>query len=134
MQMQASIGTILDLATGDGMDANGVSAWEFTPTNDYPRLKQLNNDGSFGSLLPILATALDNELLAFTSTADSNNKAWFPQKVINNDGIDAIQSGTVIDNEKSCITTIVSGSSISFYWKVSSEPADGLGGDFCVFT
>ena len=128
-QMQANTGAILGLASGDVLSG----PWVFTPTSDYPRIKKLLADGSFGELLPILATAIDATSLAFISEADGSSQVWYPQKRISNDGIDAIQSGVVIHNQKSCVTTTVSSSSVSFNWKVSSESAGGLGGDFLRF-
>ena len=122
MEMQANSGTILNLASEDGMDINDRSAWVFTPINDYPRLRSLNADGTFGDLLPILATALDATSLAFTANiASADGLVWHPQKTISYDGIDSIRSGNIDDNGYSCITTTASGSSVSFYWKVSSE-------------
>ena len=96
------------------------NAWDFSPSNAYPRLKRLLVNGIFGGLLPTLVTALDATSLSF-SEVDVNNKAWYPQVVVTKDGKDAVKSGSIDDNENSCLTTNVIGSGVTFWWKVSSE-------------
>jgi len=59
-------------------------------------------------------------------TAGANG--WFFQTLVSNDGWNALQSGAVGDNEQSVLETTISGpTTISFWWKVSSEAgADAL--------
>jgi uncharacterized repeat protein (TIGR02543 family) len=66
-----------------------------------------------------LPEALDNPDLAWTSGGDVN---WFPQTAASHDGIDAAQSGAIVDYQTTWVETTVSGSgTLSFWWKVSSE-------------
>ncbi len=54
------------------------------------------------------------------TTAGANG--WFFQTPVNHDGWNALQSGAVGDNEQSVLETTISGpTTISFWWKVSSE-------------
>ena len=49
--------------------------------------------------------------------------AWFFQTAVSHDGWNAVQSGDVGDNQLSVLQTLVNGPvSVSFWWRVSSEP------------
>ena len=51
------------------------------------------------------------------------NSFWFPQSEITHDGSDAAQSGKISAREESTISIKVTGpATVSFWWKVSSEP------------
>lgn len=66
-----------------------------------------------------LGEALDNTLLTWTTTGNAN---WFGQTLTTHDGVDAAQSGTIIDNQASHLETTVTGpGTLTYYWKVSSE-------------
>jgi len=54
--------------------------------------------------------------------------AWFGQSAITHDGVDALESGAIVNQQESWVQTRVTGPGIlTFWWKVSSEPFyDGL--------
>jgi hypothetical protein len=65
-----------------------------------------------------LSEALDSTLL-FTTGGD---EFWFGQFATFNYGGDAAQSGAIVSNQESWMQTTVSGpTTVSFFWKVSSE-------------
>ena len=67
------------------------------------------------------ADALD---ISGQSIVDSGtgNAPWFGQTEITNDGVDALQSGSVADGEKSCFETSIMGpKKVSFYWKIDTD-------------
>ena len=67
-------------------------------------------------------TALDTTQAIINS--GGNDKDWYGQSAIANDGTDALQSGLIRDNQKSCFQMSVNGSKrIRFHWKVDSESA-----------
>ncbi len=66
-----------------------------------------------------LSLALDNNEWPWRH---SNDTKWFNQDTIALDGFDALQSGSISNNESSSFeTTVIGPGIISFYWKVSSE-------------
>ena len=70
----------------------------------------------------LIADAIDNTNLSFTSSGDAN---WFWQTQTFYYDSDAAQSGDIGDSQQSCMQTTVAGSSdLSFYWKVSSKYND----------
>jgi len=73
-----------------------------------------------------LSEALDTTL-SFTTGGEAD---WFSQTATSYYGGDAAQSGDITDNQESWMQTAVSGpTTLSFYWKVSSE----IGYDFLGF-
>jgi len=67
-----------------------------------------------------LCEALDNCNLTFMTGGAAS---WIGQTQVSQDGVDAAQSGLITHNQESSLTTTVNGSgTLSFYWKVSSEP------------
>ena len=47
---------------------------------------------------------------------------WFAQTIVNHDGVDAMQSGNIADNQTSIFTLSISGPlDLSFWWKASTE-------------
>ena len=54
--------------------------------------------------------------------------AWFGQSIVTHDGIDALESGTISNQQESWVQARVNGPGVlSFWWQVSSEPFyDGL--------
>ncbi len=67
-----------------------------------------------------LNAALDNNSLAFLT---GGNAPWFPQTTIYYFGGSSAQSGHIGDNKSSSLQTTLNGpGTLSFYWKVSSEP------------
>ena len=67
--------------------------------------------------------ALDNEAYPFVFyTPSGGNAEWFLQDTESADGLDALQSGSIIDGQRSCFETVVQGpAAIAFDWQVSSE-------------
>lgn len=66
-----------------------------------------------------LADALDNPGLVWSSYGDA---PWIPQTSVSHDGVDAAESGTIIDNQNSLLTASIAGpGKLNFWWKVSSE-------------
>jgi len=85
-----------------------------------------NNFGSAVSsnailtILPTLAEAVDATNLAWTTGGDAD---WSGQLRTTHDGVDAGQSGVIMDWQMSWMETAVNGpGTLSFWWKVSSEP------------
>src|SRR6185503_9232079 len=71
-----------------------------------------------------LAEALDTvgTPLAWNTWSYSSVGQWTGQSSLTHDGVDAAQSGTIIDNGCSNLQTGVNGpGTLSFWWKVSSE-------------
>jgi hypothetical protein len=67
-----------------------------------------------------LCDALDNCNLTFVTGGAAS---WFGQTQVSQDGVDAAQSGVITHEQESFLTTTVNGSgTLSFFWKVSSEP------------
>jgi hypothetical protein len=67
-----------------------------------------------------LCDALDNCNLTFLT---GGTATWVSQTQVSQDGVDAAQSGVITHNQESFLTTTVNGSgTLSFFWKVSSEP------------
>ncbi len=65
-----------------------------------------------------LAESLDNTLTWTTG----GNAVWADQAVTTHDGVDAAQSGTILDLQSSWVeTTVTAPAQVSFWWKVSSE-------------
>jgi hypothetical protein len=66
-----------------------------------------------------LSAAVDQPSLALSTSGDAS---WFLQTSTTFDGMDAVQSGNVGDEESSLLSATVTGPEvISFRWKVSSE-------------
>lgn len=66
-----------------------------------------------------VGTALDNTDLSFT---EGGAAPWFGQFATTHDGVDALQSGAVDDDQTSWLQTTVEGpGDLSFWWYVSSE-------------
>ena len=66
-----------------------------------------------------LPLALDSVSMTFTSGGDLG---WSGQTGVTHDGVDAGQSGSIIDGQESWFETSVAGpGSLEFWWKVSSE-------------
>ena len=68
------------------------------------------------------ATALDNPEMLISAGGDAG---WFGQTETTHDGVDAMQSGPISDNQCSWLQTYVIGpGEISFWWYASSEGGD----------
>jgi hypothetical protein len=67
-----------------------------------------------------LSVAADQARLDFVTSGSAD---WFAQTSVTYDGVDALQSGNVGDNQSSVLSATVEGPEvIGFRWKVSSEP------------
>ena len=100
-----------------------------------------NNIGTGSQALDIIVAAspvsvnqaLDTDALVPTQTYTlSGNANWFPVTVVDRtfDGVDAMQSGPIGNNQSSTISTVVQGpKTVTFRWKTQSEP----GGDKITF-
>ncbi len=67
-----------------------------------------------------LGDAVDAPELVWTT---GGNAHWIPQTATTHDGVDAAHSGTIREAEVSWMQTTVTGpGTLSFWWKVSSEP------------
>lgn len=74
-----------------------------------------------------LATAVDNTNLVFLT---GGSAPWFVETTNTYDGVDAAQSGTIMDGQESWMQTTLTGpGTLTYWWKVSSEP----GYDFLEF-
>jgi len=80
------------------------------------------NDVSFTTMAPnSIGEAVDNTSLTWTTGGNAN---WFGQTAISYYGGDAAQSGDISNDESTWVQATVSGpATLSFYWKVSSEPS-----------
>ena len=67
--------------------------------------------------LPTLAAALDTALTMTTG----GDASWTGQTATTLDGVDAVRSGAVGDGQSSWMQVTATGTSVGFYWKVSSE-------------
>src|SRR3954447_6027022 len=66
-----------------------------------------------------LSDALDNSQLNWVTGGDA---PWTTQTGVSHDGIDAAQSGPLLDGQQSWIqTTIIGPGPLTFWWRVSSE-------------
>ncbi|WP_295386843.1 C39 family peptidase [uncultured Thiodictyon sp.] len=80
------------------------------------------------SVQPSLGQALDNTSLTWTTNGNAN---WAGETLTTHDGVDAAQSGAMVDSQSSNLNTVVTGpGSLTFFWKVSSEN----GWDYLRFT
>jgi hypothetical protein len=69
-----------------------------------------------------LANAVDAPSLIFVGAGSAS---WVPQTSVSRDGMDAAQSGMIATDQNTRIETRVNGpGTISFWWKVSSEPVN----------
>ena len=82
---------------------------------------------SFNAFLTVtplitLADAVDAPGLAWTTNA---SPSWIGQAVVTHDGVDAAQSTGILDNGTASLFATVTGPGVlTFWWKVSSEPAN----------
>ena len=89
-----------------------------TSLNDSSKWDESNTSFTVSSL-PTIASAVDNQVLSWTT---GGNAGWFPQTTTTQDGVDAAQSGALTDDQSSWVETTVNGpGNLSFWWKVSSE-------------
>ncbi len=111
-----------------------------TPSDVVIRFNFVNNDlGSpvwaiddvkvYDQPIITLADALENPPgLTFTTGGNGN---WFGQSTTTHDAVDAAQSGAITHSQSTWVETTVTGpSTLSFWWKVSSES----GYDYLGFT
>ena len=76
------------------------------------------NIRSFAPIHPGLALDL-NQSLSFSGDAD-----WFGQSQVTHDGVDALQSGSIAQNQESCFAGTVAGPlKLTYYWKFLSYSA-----------
>ncbi|HTD65778.1 MAG TPA: polysaccharide lyase family 7 protein, partial [Candidatus Limnocylindria bacterium] len=69
-----------------------------------------------------LSDALDTTGLTWTT---NGSPAWFGQTNVNHDGSDSAQSGAIGHSKTTSMQTTVQGpGTVSFWWKVSSQPSD----------
>ena len=106
-----------------------VGSYIYRCTIDYanviPESNESNNvfEYSFSiidaSQEDLLLEALGIEKFAVTVGGDAK---WFAQKDVTHDGVSAVQSGGISDGQTSWMEVVVKDvSSVSFWWKVSSE-------------
>lgn len=71
-----------------------------------------------------IGQAVDNTSLTWTC---GGNADWFSQSAVTHDGVDAAQSGLIAHGQSTWVETTVTGpTTLSFYWKSSSESVDRL--------
>ncbi len=91
---------VKDSSTSDGIDVAWLDQVSFQPTFS-------------------LAAGINAPTLAISSGGDA---AFFGETNITHDGVGAVQSGAIGDNEISSLEVTVSGpATLTFWWKVSSE-------------
>ena len=71
-----------------------------------------------------LQDALDNTSLTFTGDPGPSNEQWYRVTNVSHDGVDSARSGTFVDtgSDSGFSTTVTGPGTISFWWKVSSQP------------
>ncbi len=83
------------------------------------------------SLGSLVAEAVDQPTLPFLTELPH---PWFRQTTETHDGSDAARSAAIGDNQSSTLTLDLTGPVVlSFWWKVSSQPDAGFGGDALSF-
>ncbi len=88
-----------------GSDAGWVDQVSFVLTSAPPSIT--------------LAQALDTTNLVWTT---GGNASWLGQSTVTHDGVDAAESGTILNSQESWMETTVSGpGALSFWWNISSE-------------
>ena len=111
---------------------NSVLTVSNAGTNDggFYRVVVSNSQGSVTSapasltVLPKpLARAVDAPDFVWTTTSGAS--AWFVQTNVTHDGIDAAESGPLPQSATTLLQTTLAGpGTVSFWWKVSSEPTN----------
>lgn len=92
-----------DSSTSEGSDAGWVDQIGFLPPVD-------------------LVASLDATNLTWTTGGLQDGLGWFGQGGIAHDGVDAAQSGAIMDDRNTWMEAMVTGPCmLSFWWKVSSE-------------
>jgi uncharacterized repeat protein (TIGR03803 family) len=108
-------------ATSSTLMLNNISqadagAYSVVITNNFGSVVSSN---AILTVLPTLAEALDATNLMWTTGGDAD---WFGQTGTTHDGVDAGQSGVIMDWQMSWMETTVTGpGTLTFWWKVSSE-------------
>ena len=73
--------------------------------------------------LQVTQTALQSALDCNLVLSTGGNSAWFAQTAVTHDGVGAAQSGAITDSQESWLeTSVVGPGTLTFWWKVSSEP------------
>lgn len=122
----------VDLADGQGVSGSGSATLQLTDvTAAQAGTYRVRIGNPFGVVTsadavltvtaapPTLAAALDTNGQAWATTGDG---AWFGQTALSHDGVDAVRSGPIADLKQTTLTTAVTdATSVSFWWKVSSE-------------
>ncbi|MBI5634635.1 MAG: hypothetical protein HZA15_14290 [Nitrospirae bacterium] len=116
---------------GSGL-CTGTTAWSCSisltgGTNDVTITAHdaANNPGT--DVLTVSYTLSDMTLEAVLDTTGlswttGGNSQWFGQASVSHDGVDAAQSGDIVNNQSTWMqTTVVGPATLSFWWKVSSE-------------
>ncbi len=124
------------IALSDGTLIRGTHTATLTLSNVLPAQAGLysvivgNIGGSVASapaslnVIPavLLGDALEATNLTWTT---SGNAPWFGQALLIHDGVDAARSGSITHNQTASFETTVSGpGTLTFWWKVSSEPSN----------
>jgi hypothetical protein len=95
--------------------SNGTSVSDSTTTGNLWGIDFVQNTAEI-----TLNQALDNNSLAFST---GGNACWFVKTTVSYYGSSSAQSGAMGDSQSTWLqTTVVGPGTLSFYWKVSSEP------------
>lgn len=87
--------------------------------NSNPNIGTIDIDD--GSTTALLAEALDNADLTFTTSGNATWSGWTGGVEMNHDLTDAAQCGPTRNDEQSTLSTSVTGpGTLTFWWKVSS--------------
>jgi hypothetical protein len=97
---------------------NQAGLYSVTVSNSAGLIVSSNALVTINSPVP-LATALDTPTLTWTT---GGGRSWAGQETSTHDGVDAAQSGAIVDEQQTWMETIVQGPGVlRFWWKVSSE-------------
>ncbi|HWN95273.1 MAG TPA: immunoglobulin domain-containing protein [Methylomirabilota bacterium] len=122
----------------DGIEIDGATSATFVLSNAQPyhagnfSVVVANGGGSVTSAnAPLvvaptmpLEEALDGSNLVWTTTG-SGSAAWIGQSLTTHDGVDSARIGGVASSGNASMQTSVTGpGSVTFWWKVSSEPSN----------
>src|SRR5262249_3171575 len=84
-----------------------------------------NNFGAITSSITALRVIDFSEALGATDLVwtTSGNAPWFVETNVTHDGVSALQSGTITNNQSTILQTAVTGpGTLTFWWKVSAPP------------
>jgi hypothetical protein len=104
-----------------GVSVTDAGSYSVVVTNQAGSVASAEAVLTVGALVPLDA-ALDGAGLSWTNLG---NLPWVGQALVSNDGEDSARSGAITHSQISTLQTTVTGpGTVTFWWKVSSEPSN----------